>query len=54
MKNIKLIVTDLDNTLLRRHKTVSDYSLRVFGRCRKQGIKIAFAAARPQRAAASV
>ena len=27
--NIKMIVTDLDNTLLRRDKTVSDYTVQV-------------------------
>jgi hypothetical protein len=31
---IKLIVTDLDNTLLRRDKTISDYTVGVFGRLR--------------------
>jgi Cof subfamily protein (haloacid dehalogenase superfamily) len=44
--NIKLIVTDLDNTLLRRDKTVSDYTRDVFARCRERGVRVAFATAR--------
>lgn len=47
---IKMIVTDLDNTLLRRDKTVSKYTASVFSRCRDAGIKIVFATARPVRA----
>jgi Cof subfamily protein (haloacid dehalogenase superfamily) len=44
--NIKLIATDLDSTLLRRDKSVSDYTADVFKRCREQGILIAFVTAR--------
>ena len=44
--SIKMIVTDLDNTLLRRDKTVSDYTAHVFRRVRERGILIAFATAR--------
>ena len=43
---IKLIVTDLDNTLLRRDKTISGYTLDVFRRLRKRGVLAAFATAR--------
>jgi Cof subfamily protein (haloacid dehalogenase superfamily) len=43
---ISLIVTDLDNTLLRRNKTVSDYTRNVFARCRERGVRVAFATAR--------
>ena len=43
---IKMIVTDLDYTLLRRDKTVSDYTARVFRRVRERGVLIAFATAR--------
>jgi len=46
----KMIVTDLDNTLLRRDKTVSDYTSSVFKRCSDAGIKVVFATARPVRA----
>lgn len=47
--SIKLVVTDLDDTLLRRDKTISDYTVRVFERLRERGILIAFATARPHR-----
>jgi Cof subfamily protein (haloacid dehalogenase superfamily) len=43
---IKLIVTDLDRTLLRTDKTVSDYTRGIFARCRDCGILTAFATAR--------
>jgi Cof subfamily protein (haloacid dehalogenase superfamily) len=45
--NIKLIVTDLDQTLLRSDKTISNYSVEVLRRCQEKGIKIMFATARP-------
>jgi len=48
--DIKMIVTDLDSTLLRRDKSVSDYTTLVFNKCRDAGIKIVFATARPVRA----
>jgi len=44
--NIKLIVTDLDNTLLRSDKIISEYSADVFRRVREKGILTAFATAR--------
>jgi Cof subfamily protein (haloacid dehalogenase superfamily) len=50
MTNIKLIVADLDNTLLRRDKTISDYTADVFRRLRGRGVLTAFATARPIRA----
>ncbi|MCL2056153.1 MAG: HAD family hydrolase [Oscillospiraceae bacterium] len=52
MKPIKMIVTDLDNTLLRSDKTISDFTAEVFARCREKGIITAFATARSQQAAA--
>jgi len=45
-KNIKMIVTDLDGTLLRTDKTISEYTQAVFTRCRESGIKTVFATAR--------
>ena len=45
----KMIITDLDGTLLKDDKTVSDYTVSVFKRCRDNGIKIVFATARPVR-----
>ncbi|MDR3085832.1 MAG: Cof-type HAD-IIB family hydrolase [Christensenellaceae bacterium] len=43
---IKMIITDLDNTLLRRDKTISDYTIDIFRRVRECGMLIAFATAR--------
>ena len=43
---IQIIVTDLDNTLLRRDKTISDYTVSVFARLRERGIRTAFATSR--------
>jgi len=45
-KNIKIIATDLDDTLLRRDKTISEYTKSVFAQCREKGILIAFVTAR--------
>jgi len=47
---VKMIVTDLDGTLLRSDKTVSAYTVSVLEQCRKRGIKVVFATARPPRA----
>jgi HAD superfamily hydrolase (TIGR01484 family) len=41
-----MIVTDLDNTLLRRDKSVSGYTARIFRQLRERGILAAFATAR--------
>ena len=46
---VKMIATDLDGTLLRDDKTVSEYTASVFRRCSETGIKIVFATARPLR-----
>lgn len=46
MKQIRMIVTDLDDTLLRPDKTISQYSLEVFDRCREAGIITAVATGR--------
>lgn len=44
--NIKLIVTDLDNTLLKNDKTISDYSAGIFRKCKDYGIMTSVATAR--------
>ena len=44
--NIKMIVTDLDGTLLREDKTISERSLSALGYCRTKGIKLAYATGR--------
>lgn len=49
---ISLMITDLDNTLLRSDKTISDYTVDVLKRCQQAGCKIAYATARSKQAAA--
>ncbi|MCL2854775.1 MAG: HAD family hydrolase [Defluviitaleaceae bacterium] len=44
--DIKMIVCDLDGTLLRSDKTVSERTLDVLAKCRQRGIKFAVATAR--------
>jgi len=51
MKNtIKMVVTDLDGTLLKTDKTVSEYTKNILSQCRKIGIKVAYATARGESA----
>jgi len=45
---LKMIVTDLDDTLLRSDKTISDYTLKVLREAQKKGIVVAFATARSE------
>ena len=53
MRKIAMIVTDLDDTLLRSDKTISDAAVVVLQRCQSAGIKVAFATARSTQAAAA-
>ena len=46
----KVIITDLDRTLLRTDKTISPYTLQVLKRCKEKGILLLAATARPLRA----
>ena len=46
MRHVKMIVTDLDDTLLRKDKTISEYTLSVFDRCKRAGIITAVATGR--------
>lgn len=48
MVPIKLLVTDLDNTLLRRDKVISEYTKSVFTRLREAGVLFGFATARTE------
>lgn len=41
-----MIVTDLDGTLLRTDKTISEYTNAILGRCRLTGIKVVYATGR--------
>ncbi|MDE6927086.1 MAG: HAD family hydrolase [Acetatifactor sp.] len=47
---MKAIITDLDRTLLRSDKTVSEYTCTVLKKCRERGIPLMAATARPERA----
>jgi ribonucleotide monophosphatase NagD (HAD superfamily) len=38
--NIKLLAIDLDGTLLRDDKTVSEYTISILRECRMRGLKI--------------
>ena len=49
-KDIRLIVTDIDRTLLRDDKTISDYTRSVLAQCRAKGIATALATGRPRQA----
>jgi 5-amino-6-(5-phospho-D-ribitylamino)uracil phosphatase len=48
-KDIRMIVTDLDRTLLRVDKTISSHTATALRNCQKRGIKVVFATARPKR-----
>jgi len=52
--DIKMIVTDMDYTLLRDDKTISLYTAEIFRRVRARGILTAFATARPVRNAKNI
>lgn len=47
--HLRMAVLDLDRTLLREDKRISDHTLRVLARCREKGVKIMIASARPMR-----
>lgn len=49
MKNIKMIVTDLDGTYLRTDKSISAYSRKIVTECRNRGLLFIIATARPIR-----
>jgi len=44
--DIRMIVTDLDGTLLHENKTVSLHTVSVLKKCREKGIKVAYATGR--------
>lgn len=47
---MKAIITDLDRTLLRTDKSISEKTVSVLKKAQKNGIKVMFATARPRRA----
>lgn len=54
MKNIKMIITDLDETLLHSDKHISEYTISVLEKCKLKGIKIVFATARSVQSASKI
>lgn len=44
--DVRLIVSDLDDTLIRRDKSISPYTQKVFAECARRGIRTGFATAR--------
>ncbi|MCL2361987.1 MAG: Cof-type HAD-IIB family hydrolase [Defluviitaleaceae bacterium] len=44
--SIKMIVTDLDGTLLKTDKSISDYTKTILEKCQKSGIKVVYATGR--------
>ena len=46
--DVKMIVTDLDRTLLRSDKTISDYTASILLACQQRGISVVFATARSE------
>ena len=46
---MKAVIVDLDKTLLRSDKTISEKTQRVMEKCRQKGMKLLVATARPQR-----
>ena len=49
MSKVKAIITDLDRTLLRTDKSLSQYTVSVLKECKARGIKVMAATARPER-----
>jgi len=54
MENIKMIITDLDETLLHTDKSISEYTISILEKCRLNGIKIVFATARSTQSASKM
>ncbi len=48
--NVKMIVMDLDKTLLRSDNSISEYTKNILDECKKRGIITAINSARPERA----
>lgn len=46
---MRAVITDLDRTLLHTDKTISEYTLRILAECRRRGMVVMAASARPER-----
>ena len=51
IKDISMIVLDLDGTVLHSDKTISAYTIKILEKCRQDGVKIVVATARSEMAA---
>ena len=51
---VRMIITDLDNTLLRNDKSISGHTIEVLKKCQSKGIKVVFATARSTQASSSI
>ncbi len=49
MRKISAVVIDLDGTLLRKDKTISERSRQALEKCRESGVAVVVASARPER-----
>ena len=52
LREVRMIVTDLDGTLLRTDKTISEFTIKTLGKLREKNILLAFATSRSTRASA--
>lgn len=50
----KMIITDLDKTLLRSEKIISEYTINVLKKCQSAGLKIVFATARSKQSSSRI
>lgn len=50
MKNVKMVVMDVDDTLLTSSLEISDYTAQVITNCQKDGIRVVLASGRPKAA----
>ena len=54
MKKPKVIVADIDNTLVPKHQDISEYTAKTIIRCQKQGIYFGIVSGRPTNELASL
>ena len=50
MKNVKMVVMDVDDTLLTSDLEISDYTAQVIANCQQNGIRVVLASGRPKAA----
>lgn len=52
--DIKMIVMDLDRTMLRTDKSISEYTRNILSKCKRNGIKLVIASARAKRSVINI